>query len=76
VEGSVPCQGPDANGIVTGRFGCLLLEHGRKQFEVRQENLGRILLEEFRSPNRRLGYKIQILALLDFNAGILFECFS
>jgi hypothetical protein len=47
-----------------------LLEHGRRQFEIRQENLGRISLEKFGSPNQPLGYKIQIPALLDFNAGI------
>jgi hypothetical protein len=42
-----------------------------RQFEGRQENLGRIPLKEFRSPNRPLGYKIKIPALHDFNAGIL-----
>jgi hypothetical protein len=65
VEGSTPSQGPDANGFVTGRFGRQSLEHQRRQFEVRHETL-----EEFSSPNRSLGYKIQIPALPDFNAGI------
>jgi hypothetical protein len=39
VEGSAPSPRPDANGFVAGRFGRQLLEHGRRQFELPQENL-------------------------------------
>jgi hypothetical protein len=70
MEGSTPSQGPHTKGIATGRFGRQSLERTRREFEVRRENFGRISPEEFRSPNQSLGHKMQIPALLDFNAGI------
>jgi len=85
MRGSASSQSPDSNGFVTGL--CQLLEDGCRGFEVRQDfgrisveeslwNHVRTMLEEFRAPNQSLGVKMQIPALLDFNAGIcVFDAF-